>query len=129
MPDRAKVAREWFAHGEHDIQAALVLQGREGLTHVMAVLLQQAAEKYLKGYLLYNGWKLRKTHDLRRLVAEAIKYNASFADFLDFARVATAYYLEDRYPPAPTADYPGEEIAAIMEQAEKLINKIKEAVK
>lgn len=128
MPDRAKLAQEWFAHGDHDFQAARVLWSREEFTDITAMLLQQAAEKYLKGYLVYHGWELRKTHDLRRLVAEAINYDPSFADFRDFARAVTAYYFENRYPPGPPADYPREEIAAIMEQAEKLIGKIKEAV-
>ena len=58
---------------------------------------------------------------------KAIEYDATFSDFLDIARRLTAYYLEDRYPPGPPADYPREEIADIMEQTEKLIAKIKEA--
>ena len=91
------------------------------------MLIQQAAEKYLKGYLIYHGWKLRKTHDLRQLVAEAVNYDLGFADFRDFTRKATAYYLEYRYPPGPPADYPREEIADILVQTEKLITKIRGA--
>lgn len=128
MPDRAKLAKEWFARGSDDMQTARLAFGAGAPTATIAILLQQAAEKYLKGYLIYHGWELRKTHDIRRLMAEAINYDSSFIDFRDFARAVTAYYLEDRYPPGPPADYPREEIAGVMEQAEKLIVKIKEAV-
>lgn len=107
MPDEARLAQEWFSRGDHDCQAAKVLVDKGGFTDTIAMLVQQAAEKYLKGYLVYHGWKLKKTHDLRRLVAEAVSHDPGFADFRDFARVATAYYLQDRYPPGPPADYPG----------------------
>ena len=127
MPDRAKLAEEWFVFGERDLQAAKALMGREGLTDIISMLVQQAVEKYLKGFLIYHGWKLRKTHDLRRLVAEASKYDPGLADFRDFARKATAYYLEHRYPPGPPNDHPAEEIADLLEQTEKLVSRIREA--
>lgn len=91
------------------------------------MLAQQAAEKYLKGYLLSRGWKLQKTHDLELLVSEAITHNKAFEQFLDFARKATAYYFEHRYPPGPPADYPKEEIADMLDQAEKLVAIIRQA--
>ena len=114
--------------GEHDLQSARLLFQQGGPTDTIAVLVQQGAEKYLKGYLLTRGWKLQKTHDLEVLVSGAITHDKSFDQFLDFARMVSAYYLEDRYPPGPPADYPREEIADIMEQTEKLIAKIKEAI-
>ena len=90
--------------------------------------MQQAAEKYLKGYLITRGWKLQKTHDLEVLVSEAITHDKYFEQFLDFARMVSAYYLEDRYPPGPPVGYPREEVADMMEQTEKLIAKIVEAI-
>ncbi|MBI4329761.1 MAG: HEPN domain-containing protein [Chloroflexi bacterium] len=98
MPDRRKMAEDWFAHGDQDFQAAKALFAEEEFTSTVAMLLQQASEKYLKGYLVYQGWKLRKTHDLRRLTAEAISYDPRFEQFRDFARKTTAYYLETVIP-------------------------------
>lgn len=62
------------------------------------------------------------------LVSEVTSYDKAFEQFLDFARIVSAFYLEDRYPPGPPVDYPREEIADILEQAGKLIAKIKEAI-
>jgi HEPN domain-containing protein len=127
-PSQKSISEEWFLRGEHDLQSAKLLLQQGGPTDTIAVLAQQAAEKYLKGYLLSQGWKLQRTHDLEVLVSEAITHNKAFEQFLDFARVVSAYYLEDRYPPGPPPGYPREEIADIMGQTEKLIARIRGAV-
>lgn len=128
MADRMGLADEWFAHGDHDLQAAKALLAHGGFTDTVGMLVQQAAKKYLKGFLIYHGWKLRKTDDLRLLVGEAIGYQPGFADFRDFARKATAYYLEYRYPPSPPAAYSKDEIAEATAQTEELIARIRAAV-
>ncbi|MBI4294701.1 MAG: HEPN domain-containing protein [Chloroflexi bacterium] len=127
MPDRGKAVSEWLARGANDVQTARLAFRAGAPTGTIAVLLQQAAEKCLKGYLLSRGWRLKKTHDLRELVDRAIDYDATFNDYLDMARRLTAYYLEDRYPPGPPMDYPSEEIDDMLGQTEKLIARINEA--
>ena len=126
-PSQKSISEEWFLRGEHDLQSAKLLLQQGGATDTIAILAQQAAEKYLKGYLLTQGWKLQKTHDLEVLVSEAITHDKAFEQFLDFARVVSAYYLENRYPPGPPVGYPREEIAHVLEQTEKFTAKIKEA--
>ncbi|MBI5327701.1 MAG: HEPN domain-containing protein [Deltaproteobacteria bacterium] len=75
MPDRTKIADEWFEKGRHDIEGARLLLERGHFTDTIAMLIQQALEKYLKGYLISHGWKLQKIHDLMPLLAEASKFN------------------------------------------------------
>lgn len=128
-PNHKSISEAWFLRGEHDLQSAELLLQQGGPTDTIAILAQQAAEKCLKGYLLTQGWRLQKTHDLEVLVTEAITHDKAFEQFLDFARVVSAYYLEDRYPPGPPANYPREEIAEIIGQTEKLIARIKEATR
>lgn len=127
-PNRERISAEWFLRGEHDLQSAKLLLQQGGPTDTIAVLLQQGAEKYLKGYLLAKGWRLQRTHDLEVLVSEAATHDKSFSQFLDFARIATAYYVEYRYPPGPPPDYPQEEITQAMAQLQNLVAKIREAV-
>jgi len=131
MPDKAKrknAGTEWFLRGDHDLQSARILVKQGGHTDTIAVLLQQATEKYLKGYLLTQGWRLKKIHDLEVLVSEAITHDKGFKQFLDFARKAAAFYLEVRYPPGPPTEYSEEEISDMLAQTEKLIAKIEEAL-
>lgn len=129
MPDNQNhnnVEVNWYSRGEHDLESAKLLFREGGYTDTIAVLLEQALEKYLKGYLLSKGWKLKKTHDLELLITEAADYNNSLKQFLDFARLASAFYIKERYPPSPLMDYPRDEIASYITQAEELITKIKE---
>lgn len=60
--------------------------------------IQQAIEKYLKGYLLAQGWKLRRIHNLETLLNEAIIYDLSFEEFRVACQKITQYYIEERYP-------------------------------
>ncbi len=127
MPDRKRLAQDWSARGSHDLLTATLAFQAGAPADTVAVLVQQACEKYLKGYLISKGWSLKKTHDLTELIDVAIDHDRSFADYLDMARKLTAYYLEDRYPPGPPAEHPREEIATLMEQANRLIAKIETA--
>jgi len=129
MPDESgqkAITREWFLRGEHDFQSADLLLKQNGHTDTIAVLIQQAVEKYTKGFLLGKGWKLRKIHDLELLVEEATKYDKSFVPFLDLARRLSAFFIEDRYPPGPTRGYSQKEITTIYAQASDLITKFKD---
>ena len=89
---------DWFAQGDLDIQAAEILLTQDGPLPVIAFHLQQAAEKYLKGFLLSTGWSLRRIHDLEVLIREAIVRDPNFAPFLAPLQRITEYYIETRYP-------------------------------
>ncbi|MFH1564167.1 MAG: HEPN domain-containing protein [Nitrospirota bacterium] len=129
MLDRIKIAEEWFNRGKHDIEGAEILFESGHYTDTIAMLIQQAIEKYLKGFLVFNGWRLAKIHDLEKLVTEAMAFDTNFEDYLDFARKITAYYVEERYPPGPAIDYPREEIGEALTTAKEIIEIIKETVK
>lgn len=89
---------DWFAQGDLDVQAAEILLAQGGPLPIIAFHLQQAAEKYLKGFLLSTGWPLRRIHDLEALIQEAIARDADFAPFLAPCQKITEYYIETRYP-------------------------------
>ena len=62
---------DWIAFGAERLQATDSLWQHEGLTAAGIELLQEAVERYLKGYLIAKGWSLVRTHDLERLLKEA----------------------------------------------------------
>lgn len=94
----ADLPAEWFAQGDLDIQAVEILLSQSGPLEIVAFHLQQAVEKYLKGFLLASGWSLRRIHDLEILLQEAIARDADFAAFLPSCQRITEYYIETRYP-------------------------------
>lgn len=89
---------DWFAQGDQDILAAEILLKQTGPLPIVAFHPQQAVEKYLKGYLLSQAWRLRRIHDLEVLIQEAITRDIDFTPFLSACQRITEYYIESRYP-------------------------------
>jgi HEPN domain-containing protein len=81
--------------------------------------LQQAIEKFLKGYLLSKGWRLKRIHDLEQLLDEAVVVNADLERFRGVCQRVTGYYLIERYP-FVTETPPPEEIRTTLRQGEEL---------
>lgn len=99
MNENRKVkAQEWFEKGKHDLETVKMILDSSGHPDVASVLLQQGIEKYLKGYLIFKGWKLIKIHDLKKLLDKAVNYNVKFKEFYDLLDKITGYYFEERYP-------------------------------
>jgi HEPN domain-containing protein len=92
------------------------------------MLLQQAAEKYLKGYLIYYGWQLQRTHDLVRLVADLANYDRSLEAHLDSLQRISEYYLEERYPPLPAEPASTQEMVASLHVVEQIVQHIEGTV-
>lgn len=59
---------------------------------------QQAAEKALKGFLVWNDKPFRKTHDLRELLRQCQATNATFDWFAEAANALTPFAIVTRYP-------------------------------
>ena len=91
-------AGEWFEKAKHDLATVELIIRESGYADTAAILLQQAAEKYLKGYLIGKGWKLVKTHDLKQLLNEAVKYDERLEKYYDLLERLTRYYAEVQYP-------------------------------
>jgi HEPN domain-containing protein len=119
-----KQALEWFERGSHDIETAQLLYDERGYTDSIAYHIQQAVEKYLKGYLVLNGKKPPRIHELDTLLNHIVLFDESFDSFFDLCEKASRYYLEERYPPGPIVEYTYDEIKTDLENAWELINKV-----
>ena len=119
-----KQAEEWFERGLHDIETAQLLFDEQGYTDSIAYHIQQAIEKYLKGYLVFNGKKPPRIHELDTLLNHIGRFDDSFNGFLELCEKASRYYIEQRYPPGPIIEYDYKEIKADLDNAWKLIRKI-----
>lgn len=99
-----------------------------GYSDVAGVLLQQGIEKYLKGYLIAQGWHLNKTHNLKDLLDEAVKHDQSFNKFYEVVTVLTGYYFEEKYP-FDEVQVSMEEIQDKFKEAGEIIKLIKNLLK
>jgi HEPN domain-containing protein len=90
--------------------------------------LQQAAEKYLKGYLLYQRWKLERIHNLEALLNEAIQFDPDFERFRDLCEEATDFYTLERYPFFERSGISLDDVARLLPSLRELIQKIEKVV-
>ncbi|MDZ7292340.1 MAG: HEPN domain-containing protein [candidate division KSB1 bacterium] len=112
--------KDWFDKAAKDIRridALLAIDDLEGA----GFHLQQAAEKYLKGYLLGKGWELERIHDLDRLLNDAVSFDDHFDDFRDACNFIEEFYTEERYPFLPVLAPPKDEFDKARRKIEEMI--------
>jgi HEPN domain-containing protein len=91
-----KQALEWFTRGDHEIETAQLLFDEQGYTDSIAYHIQQAIEKYLKGYLVLKGQKPPWVHELDTLLNLIEKFDTDlYLPFIELCEKATRYYIED----------------------------------
>jgi len=83
--------------------------------------LQQAVEKYLKGYLLDKGWELRRTHDLEVLLNEAVVHDGRFEKYFDYCIMIREFYVQERYPFIGSPPPPRSELESAVETIREMI--------
>ncbi len=94
-----EIVREWFAKADEDFHFAL-LNLKEGHAFYPQICfhLQQAAEKYLKCYIIAHELEFRKIHDLPLLLKMCIGKDSSFEQFREECEYLTTFYVDTRYP-------------------------------
>ncbi len=127
-PKDSPYTRDWFSIAEKDFKRAqqlLKLEDPEGA----AYNLQQAVEKYLKGFLLSKGWQLKRVHDLEVLLNDALKYEASLEEFRELCQKISDYYLLNRYPLPTSVALTTKQVQGSVYQARKFIARLKALTK
>src|SRR3972149_7034887 len=110
------LAKEWFYSANSDFQYAEVGLKEDKIFPQVAFLSQQIAEKFLKGYLVLNGNKPTRVHELPKILDECVKINPNLEKLRDACELLTGFYVETRYPPE-IPGYTKEEIAEAFEKA------------
>ena len=97
--EKLALAREWLRIARKDRNSARKLaEGDNPIFETALFHCQQAAEKAIKGYLLYHDRRFEKTHDIRPLVAQAHAVDDSFGELRSDAALLTPYAQTFRYP-------------------------------
>jgi HEPN domain-containing protein len=87
----------WLNKAEHDmISAQRLLEIEPMILDNACFHCQQAIEKYLKAFLIYNGVDVEKTHNIIFLLNESSNFDPIFST-IDPLNI-NAYAVQGRYP-------------------------------
>ena len=93
-----EVAKEWIDKAEEDFEFASA--GIEYTKHFAQICFhfQQAAEKYLKAFILANGLHFRRVHNLIELLEICKNKEPKIGEIEDACRYLNPFYIDTRYP-------------------------------
>ncbi|MEK7299344.1 MAG: HEPN domain-containing protein, partial [Candidatus Margulisiibacteriota bacterium] len=96
---RLALVAEWLKKADNDLRAAiLIFDKQEDNTDNVCFHCQQAAEKYLKSYLISLGIDFPKTHSLSHLSTLIGAYKSVPDAIIDLLEGLESYSVEVRYP-------------------------------
>ncbi len=121
--------KSWLEQGNHDFEDAARLLKNGGYPDTICFHAQQAVEKYLKGFLVYNHKNPRAIHHLEELAKDCAEFDKDFLEILDDCLALTRYYIETRYPPLVLIAYTKDEAGKAIIKAEDIIAFVKKKIK
>lgn len=120
--------KEWFETAKKDLKGAKILYEHDADYGLVLFHLQQAVEKYLKGYLILKTGMLQEGHSLIRLCKKATVYNNEFRKFIKDCAFLNGYYIETRYPAEDPLIAEDEDVKDGLKFAEEIIEYIEKVI-
>lgn len=98
MADPA-IVKEWVEKADEDFRfaEANLMEGSEFYAQI-CFHFQQAAEKYLKAFIIDRGLALEKVHDLVHLLKTCSSFEPAFGELKEDGILLNTAYIETRYP-------------------------------
>ncbi len=126
-PEDSEYPEDWIEVAEEDIEMFTILL-ESGHPRGAGYNLQQAVEKFFKAYLIRQGWRLKRTHDLVELLDDALQYDSDLEEFRSVCKLVTNYALVGRYPGSRDSDLPvmnDENVRAALAEISPLIERLR----
>ncbi len=125
-----KLAKEWLGLANIDLIGARALfEMGDKFYALSAFHAQQAAEKALKAYLIFQSIRVPKTHDLGDLVALIELKDKEFSLILKPCLELTDYAVAYRYPDAQKGTLTQFAVTIAIEQADLAMNESLKRIK
>ncbi|MEI7982227.1 MAG: HEPN domain-containing protein [Bacteroidota bacterium] len=90
----------WIEKANQDAKTVeILIQSKEGPPEIICFHCQQAAEKFLKAFLIDKNIDFPRTHDLLMLIEKYIlPFDGTFHEVITSATEITGYATSTRYP-------------------------------
>jgi len=96
---KAQLVRSWLTKARNDLASARVLAASDPpLLDTAVYHCQQAAEKAVKGYLVFCDQEFERVHDIELLIRAAALYAPEFINWIETGIELTPYARIYRYP-------------------------------
>ena len=125
MADPA-VVQEWLAKANEDFRfaEANLREGNEFFAQ-LCFHFQQAAEKYLKAYIISHNLPFERVHDLVHLLKICSVHTPEFAELKEEGILLNTAYIEARYPVHWPTAYTRETAEEAYRAAGKIAGKVR----
>lgn len=121
--------KEWFEIADKDLNGAKILYEHGADYGLVLFHLQQAVEKYFKGYLIYKTGSLQGGHSLIKLCKKSCEFDSEFRTYIKEAAFLNGYYIETRYPAEDPLIADKEDVEDGMKFTIDIIDLIKQRIK
>ena len=124
-----RLVDEWTKKAEEDYQfAASVLEDSTFYAQI-CFHFHQAAEKYLKAFVVARDLEFQKIHDLMVLLKSCIAVEPSFKEIQDDCKFLNRFYIDTRYPVHWPTNYTKEEALKAKTASDRVRTAIRKTLK
>jgi HEPN domain-containing protein len=123
-----RVINEWLEKADEDFEFAVSVIEESAFYAQICFHFHQAAEKYLKAYIIARGLEFKKIHDLPVLLNSCSTKDSSLQALIDDCRILNRFYIDTRYPVHWPSNYTKEEALKAKTAAEHIRNGVKTAL-
>lgn len=117
----SKYFQDWLKKAKRDLDTAFLNHRYGGYTDITCYFCHQVAEKALKAFLLFKEIKsLPKTHILPSLLALCEEKDKGFSVLKEDCEILDSYFVETKYPPTLSVDYPKKKAEQALGKSEKI---------
>ncbi len=122
-----KIVREWLGKAEEDFTFAKInLEEKNKFYAQICFHFQQAAEKYLKSFIVAYDLEFKKMHSLINLLKICTEKEVSLLSLMEQCEILNTAYIDTRYPVHWPTDYSKEKAEKMQDAAKKIAQTIKE---
>ena len=123
------VVREWLAKADDDYNFAKITLA-EGNQYYSQICFhfQQAAEKYLKAFIVAYDLEFEKIHNLIALLKICGKKDASLLSLMEQCELLNTAYIDTRYPVHWPTDYSKDKALKMQYATSEIAQAVKEAL-
>ena len=124
------IVKEWLGKADEDFNFARIsLEERNNFYTQICFHFHQAAEKYLKAFIVAYDLEFEKMHNLIKLLNICAKKEPSLLSLMDKCESLNTAYIDTRYPVHWPTDYTKGKALKLREAAEKIAQTVKDLLK